>query len=460
MKKLVIIFFLISITIILSAQNYIEDSNEHPSRYPRQFLNKNHYLRNNNFPSFSKRPLRTTHHTRSEQNGIKHQLDSLVFEEWDENYNQFKNYEKQSYIYNSNGNMISSVIHYWNYNQWINDWSGKYSYDTNNYVTEMQFDRWNSYSLLWEKDYKDEFVYGSAGIVTSYFSYDWQDSTNQWINNLKNEITFDDSGYRIQDMRYKWDEENSKWNQYKKYEYTNNATGDVTSSILYLWSESLNQWSEFLKDNYTYIEGNMILDSASFWDINTDDWRLSAIYEYDYDNKDNLVERIMIDVFFGQTEYEHKNSYTYIDSIPFNSLVLPWYFNTNYWWWWDGQWSPDLFNSLLSEYTEYEFQNGDWTLSGRGTCYYSEINTQGIESEKEFKLRVFPNPASDYVIFSWNGPNPNLDLRIINLNGQIFTSEIITNNSPVSISELRPGLYLYILEDNRKLIGKGKISIQ
>lgn len=440
-----------------NSQDYSEQAKK--KKYNSLFKNEN-CRPNNSIYGFPQKSFRYEAPSIKTENKIKHKLDSIVVKEWNDISNQWIYVTCENYDFDKNGNMVLSLTQDYNYNQWQNIWKGKYTYDTNDNMTSIIYFDWNNSTLQWQEGYKEEFFYNSIGNVSSYYGYDWESLTNQWSNDKKNEVNFNNSGNHILDTRYNWDEENNQWIHIKKYEYGYNENDNLSTCILILWSEALNNWTEYWKDTYTYSNDNMVKDSAFSWDSNLNDWRLSTIYEYEYDIENNLIQRIMIDVFFGQTDYEYKNVYDYEDSIPNSSLEIPWWWKNEYWWWWDGQWSPNIFNSMLKEFTEFEFNNDAWELSEKGLCYYTEINPQGIELQQIHEFNLYPNPAIDFIKISWKTNHSKLRFQVYNLFGQLILDKLITNNETISIIDIRSGLYIFKLTKNNQLLGNGKIYIK
>jgi len=452
------------IILVIHGQESLPNSQENPKQERNKKYNslfkKEKSIVNNSIYRFPKKSFRFETPSIKNQKTIKHQLDSIVVKEWNVISNQWVYISRENYDYDEIGNMLLSLTQDYNYNQWQNIWKGKYTYDTNNNMTSIIYFDWNNSTFQWQEGYKEEFIYNSFGNVSSYYGYDWESLTNQWSNDKKNVVNFDNSGNQILDTRYNWDEGNNQWIIMKKYEYGYNENDNLSTCILFSFSEVLNNWTAYWKDTYTYSNDNMVKDSAFSWDLNINDWRLSTIYEYEYDIDNNLIQRIMIDVIFGQNYYEYKNVFVYESSIPNSSLIIPWWWYNDYWWWWDGQWSPNIFNSMLTEFTEFEFNNDEWELSEKGFCYYSEVNSQGIELQQITDINLFPNPAIDFIKISWKTNHSKLRFQIYNLFGHLVLDKPITNNETVSIIDLSSGLYIFKLTENNQLLGNGKIYIK
>lgn len=83
---------------------------------------------------------------------------------------------------------------------------------------------------------------------------------------------------------------------------------------------------------------------------------------------------------------------------------------------------------------------------------FCTLTTQTIEETPENYIRVYPNPASDYLELT--APFQQLDLSIQNYLGQIVLRKKWTG-SPIDISELKSGFYFLIIkQDNKQISSK------
>lgn len=87
----------------------------------------------------------------------------------------------------------------------------------------------------------------------------------------------------------------------------------------------------------------------------------------------------------------------------------------------------------------------------------------GVEEiKKETSLKIFPNPASDFVNVAVTSNEVNKKITIIDLLGKIvFSSNLAENNSNlrVNTSNFLPGVYFVSITSNNKSIRTSKIVI-
>lgn len=83
--------------------------------------------------------------------------------------------------------------------------------------------------------------------------------------------------------------------------------------------------------------------------------------------------------------------------------------------------------------------------------------TTGIENqEKEFCVEVFPNPFSNELTFTAEN-NEQLVVSIFDIFGQKILQETFTNKITINTDNFSNGIYIYVLNSDRKIITRGKV---
>jgi len=95
--------------------------------------------------------------------------------------------------------------------------------------------------------------------------------------------------------------------------------------------------------------------------------------------------------------------------------------------------------------------------------YGLSVGINEVEKEKG-EVKVFPNPAKDYVTFSWELPllKGNAELIITDINGKSITQKTIASKRGQWIWDTRTikkGIYLYEIKTDNERLGNGKIVI-
>lgn len=128
--------------------------------------------------------------------------------------------------------------------------------------------------------------------------------------------------------------------------------------------------------------------------------------------------------------------------------------------------------SLLSSDTRVKirvkkpFDNYGYTLSDTVNAtmpmYQATIDAaiSGM-AQKQFDVKVYPNPASTNLTFDMENISENLNLEIFDITGKIYKSQKISGITNIDVSDLSKGVYLFYLynSDGSKL-SKGKFIKQ
>ena len=83
--------------------------------------------------------------------------------------------------------------------------------------------------------------------------------------------------------------------------------------------------------------------------------------------------------------------------------------------------------------------HSSWRSSARLGLVTLASTALGVENTVSKEIILYPNPAKEVLYF--NGISNNQRIEIINLEGKVLKSEMISNNS-LNISSLRPGVYI------------------
>jgi hypothetical protein len=198
-----------------------------------------------------------------------------------------------------------------------------------------------------------------------------------------------------------WDTTTSQWVVSGKSKYNYDANGNNTLYIEYDWDKTTSKWVAAYKREYTFdAKGNIILIVNYQWDVNTSNWVGSYKQENTYDANGN--ETLYI--------YYHLDKTT-------SKLV------------------------------------GDYNI----TYYYSEHNF--IPKTPETHINVYPNPASEYIVFDVTNISDYATVEIFDNQGKKVLEQKLPVTGQIFISKLSKGLYLYRI-NNDGTIYKGKIIVE
>jgi endonuclease/exonuclease/phosphatase family metal-dependent hydrolase len=92
------------------------------------------------------------------------------------------------------------------------------------------------------------------------------------------------------------------------------------------------------------------------------------------------------------------------------------------------------------------------------------LGTIDFETDKEFAVKTFPNPASELInVVVKSTTDKNLKLRFYDINGRLAGNPVeVKANQDIStttvpVNYLQRGVYIYTLTENNKVVFKGKI---
>ncbi|UPT69006.1 MAG: T9SS type A sorting domain-containing protein [Sphingobacteriales bacterium JAD_PAG50586_3] len=81
------------------------------------------------------------------------------------------------------------------------------------------------------------------------------------------------------------------------------------------------------------------------------------------------------------------------------------------------------------------------------------------ENEMGNKIKVFPNPAQDLVTIKLPPSYNQAILDIYNLTGQLIAQKLITTSQLIPISELGNGVYIFVFQNEDKVIGRHRVVV-
>lgn len=498
MKKLIVFLCAAFLTVSVIGQN----AKNHYVFFNKESKQKNLLLRNisDKFLNFEVQPKSAKQFLQlKEANVLKQRLDSVVF----------AGSEKDVYVYDANGNLLSDIYFDWDGTKWINSWKDEYAYDdSGNQIQNISYE-WDG--IQWVNSYKNEFSYDASGYrvkelqlnwdgsnwynvgkaehifdsngnQTEYIGYNWDGSQwfssikaeyifdskgtltkyinynregDSWINNYKMEFVFDANGKNSQTFAYGWDGEN--WYSSEKYEAFFDTSENITEYVYSDWNSV--EWVEAAKYKYEYdAKGNMTLSSLIYIDGD-----VSFTYLKEESVYDDFNNRISYSYFEIDVENENfplmpvrREEYVYDNNFSFDDLILPFSpddFENNIDFEFGNESMPDIslmFKHKLTQLTYFDGDGDSWVKSEDYTIYYSDQNITGVNDlTVASNVHVYPNPATNQLTFELDASVSHFTMEFYDIHGKLVLSKISENNSPVSVESLNPGLYFYRLSENQ-----------
>lgn len=280
--------------------------------------------------------------------------------------------------YDTDGNMLRDFSQVWVSNAWVAYGLTTATYNTNNDILSLLTLQYNSSLNVWDSVTKIHKVYSGKKTDTSIT----QDVfTTGWL-------------------------------------YPSLTLGDhvsATKSIYLFLTKTANGWDSISRNYATYDNnGYPIADSFVSKSQQSGTWAVSSANHHTYDSNGDMIEtiRMTYDASLGKLVNSSKTISTYNNFRQRTSVTfLRWDKVTS-------QWQPGF--------------------GGAKNNYYYETYTTGIAGVSTAKaVRLYPNPASNYIIVEGAGQAP---YRIMNLAGQTVRTGVTSDM--IHINDLAAGQYL------------------
>jgi len=363
-------------------------------------------------------------------------LDSTIWESYDSTTGQFVVLSETVYTYDANGKASTDIFYYRINSKWIASLKNVYTYDDQGNVTSDIYyyldegGNWNIYE-------NREYTYDDKGnVILDMIYWDLDDHIKQ---GKKYEYIYDVNGNMTFDIRFNWDITTSQWVNFGRTIYTYDANGNMTIKIYYSWYQlydwdiTPHVWMLLYKGEFQYdINGNMTLGFDSYWNDSTKQWYIDQKYEYTYDANGNMTS---LNTYTVGTTSQYENYFKYENTYNVNGNI-----------------TSQIY------YNWYESIN-QWVTGNNKTFYYSEHNTTLVPMTPEREVSVYPNPASEYILFDLTAISESAIVELFDLQGKKVLEQKLSENKRISVNNLRKGLYLYRLNDSG-YIYKGKILVE
>jgi hypothetical protein len=112
----------------------------------------------------------------------------------------------------------------------------------------------------------------------------------------------------------------------------------------------------------------------------------------------------------------------------------------------------------LDLFYDWDNTSRQWFASFTNTYYYSEHDFTLIPEIPEKHISVYPNPASEYILFDITNINELAKIEIFDNQGKKVLEQSLPVTGQIFINHLAKGLYLYRINNNGNIY-KGKIIV-
>ena len=332
----------------------------------------------------------------------------------------FTNWLKESFSYNSTGQITECILQNWQLNAWQNDKREISVYNAAQKLEEFSSQRWSNGTWGSAQNYINE--YDVAGNCTQTIRR--YRNGNSWDNDDRTIISYDANHHVISILSDKWI--GGIWQPEEKATMTYNSNGDLLST---------------LKQDYI----------AGVWE-NTD----RETFNFSGNKK---TESFQESFDGGVWNKEIKTNYSYATSGLLEYLTVQFWDNPS------SEWLDDYrlgigYNShnLISFiYSENWIPAGNWQKDKKYNFFYESYegeNTQLANLAQEADVNIYPNPTSTIlnVVINWKTPQSST-MVVYDISGRICMLQNLEKaehaNAQIDISKLPTGTY-YLKITNTK----------
>jgi hypothetical protein len=319
---------------------------------------------------------------------------------------------------------------------------------------------------------KKIYSYNLSGLLIEQIEYEWDTAAEDWIAVQKKQFQHESSQLEIT-IEYKSEDGNS-WIPLVKFEDHFDEEERRIKGIRYHWNASENIWQFEVKTETSYDEYGYRSYINFNWDQKKQEWIPASKLDHYYDGG----------VFYGDYEWDSEKElwicrmymksiintygdYVYIENCEWDNSsqeCLPIITES-----WDREYNADgiliksesefwkkgdpeilektikVFNNngLLQIKSNYNWNNDDWEIEDKTYYYYYDNKVASLASPDENELRVYPNPAFDFLYFDTQ--NLISKYSIYSTSGDL----LYLRNSPINSIDMNsfpPGLYLMKLD--------------
>jgi hypothetical protein len=340
----------------------------------------------------------------------------------------FYNSNKNTYTYDANGNMLSYTYEKWENNAWVNVDKRNYTYDVNGKMLYFTYEKWQNNA--WVLIVKNTFSYDINNNLITELSELWQN--NMWINSYKFSYNYDVSGNKITHLEQSW--QNNMWVNRIKYSFSYNGNNKIITELREDWNNNI--WENYEKYTYTYDANGILLNKL--WES----WYGNSTYNYTYtyDANGNMLTEIK--EYLDNNIWLNYWKYTYTYDTHGNSVTAK---NEV---WLNNDWSLSNAFGITHPFSVYSSNNDIFTFNFPGAARYeahfvSFIN--GVIENDNKQIALYPNPATNYIHINLKQQTnlQNTTVSIYNIQGQqLLQQNIRQSQTEIDIQNLSKGIYI------------------
>lgn len=340
---------------------------------------------------------------------------------------------------------------------WIDGLRYDYSYNENNYLTEVVIMYWKADAMIWENYFRVERNYNDNDNLTGISTQWWSDINQDWLD-FQNKSFVYNGDYLTSDTVKVYMDFMGEWMNFFYNVYAYNDAGQRTEKTNYLWLAFMNDWSKNYRLIYNYNDDeNITLITGQNWDVFDQAWNDRNRYNYSYDDEGDMVQYIFEKKKPYDTIWKEKVKIDYSYDVQGNLSLFVWQYKPEF----DTVWNN--FKQVFFSYDEngnmiqrieqqWEMDLNDWVNYSKWEMAIDYPTITDVFDQDDSKITAtFKNPYMNGDVIHLSGiKRGNFRLMVFDLTGKMIEKINVTGKtSAVLHKELKPGLYLVILTNNK-----------
>ena len=147
-----------------------------------------------------------------------------------------------------------------------------------------------------------------------------------------------------------------------------------------------------------------------------------------------------------ESKWENRTKITFavdVNGNPLVTIVYMWDSNSTAWM---GFSKTEATYSVSAEvFTNYTWDilTSQWKTASRTTYSYSDHSTGFSDISAGKTISMYPNPATNYIIFNLEGIAGPAGVQLIDINGSKVLDRIVPDDGRVEVGHLSRGLYVF-----------------
>jgi hypothetical protein len=375
--------------------------------------------------------------------------------------------ERITFEYDTHGHLsrLRYALKFFAQGDWEPFFQIEYLFTPEGYLLEETYAEWSDDLLDWKPSQREVNSYLPAGSISSKVIMVWDEVSLDWQMLSRTLYTYLPNQRLDQEEYQDWAGPGPIWTTYARAVYQYDASYRL-EEILRNWYEPLgNDWLPWQRETYHYGPADLVAELSQFvWETLDQNWRINSQYQYvynangerimetnsyydvwtmalipsyretfEYDVAGNMVSTTFNywDELQGGFSPEDRRDFEYDLNTPLSAIQFPHIWDEDF-----------ILNNKLLRLRIFSYANGSWQENFFADFHYSPVVTS-LASESKQAIRVYPNPASDYLVMALPAGSTGGQLTILHAAGQpVLQERINAEQTTLSLRHIPAGIYV------------------